>query len=156
MRTLHSYRTDAFDSLTARYNTHLSPGRDSHSYRPLPGRTQIYGAIIYSQATGRFALVQGRHTGKWSFPKGHVNRYETPFECVCREVAEEIGLDDLPTPIRGISLRIGYYYYFNVGEEFVLSPRDHEEVMNMGWFTRDEMRSMSLNVDASTYVRSSI
>jgi 8-oxo-dGTP pyrophosphatase MutT (NUDIX family) len=145
-------QTDAFDSLTARYLNRVSPGRPEAS-KPLPGRTQIYGAIIQATETGRFALIQGRQTGKWSFPKGHVNRYETPFECVCREVAEEIGKDSLPSPLYAVPLRIGYYYYFNVSQEFELAPRDTLEVMNMGWFTLDEMRSMRLNVDASTYLR---
>lgn len=155
MRTIQSRRTDAFDSLTARYLTRTSPGRPE-IHQPLPGRTQIYGAIIQSQETTRFALIQGRYTGKWSFPKGHINRYETSFECVCREVSEEIGLDTLPTPLRGIPLRVGYYYYFSVNNEFELSPRDHEEVMNIGWFTLDEMRELRLNVDASTYLRDNI
>ena len=45
---------------------------------------------------GKYAMVQGRHTGKWSFPKGHSNEGEKPVECMLREVAEETGIDELP------------------------------------------------------------
>lgn len=115
---------------------------------PKPGNAKVYGAIIRSP-NNKYALVQGRHTEKWSYPKGHPNRFETPFECVGREVAEEIGIDSLPVPKKGIPLRVGYYYLFDVDEEFPLKPRDTEEVMNAGWFTVDEMLRMRLNVDAS-------
>jgi 8-oxo-dGTP pyrophosphatase MutT (NUDIX family) len=115
---------------------------------PKPGKAKVYGAIIRSPSN-RYVLVQGRQTEKWSYPKGHPNRFETPFECVGREVAEEIGIDSLPVPKRGIPLRVGYYYLFDVEEEFPLKPRDTAEVMNAGWFTVEEMLRMRLNVDAS-------
>jgi len=104
----------------------------------------------------RYALVQGRQTGKWSFPKGHVNRYETPYECVCREISEEIGLDFLPCPEYGMPLKIGYYYYFKFDYEFDLNTRDPEEVMNVGWFSIGDMARMRLNIDASTFFRNEI
>jgi 8-oxo-dGTP pyrophosphatase MutT (NUDIX family) len=140
---------DAFDSLSVKYAK--STGRHERM-KPLPGRTKIYGAIIESEYK-RYALIQGRKTGKWSFPKGHVNRYETPFECVKREVSEEIGLDELPDICSGVSLHVGYYYHFILPVEFPLDPRDIDEVMNSGWFTLEEMSHMSLNVDASTFLR---
>lgn len=145
MRTL-TQKTDAFQSLAARYNN------SSHSQKPAPGRSIIYGAILHS-STGKYALVQGRLTGKWSFPKGHVNRFETPFECVGREAAEEVGVDSLPSPQRGIPLRIGYYYLFETASEITLSPRDSKEVVQAGWFSPEEMRNMNLNIDASTFVK---
>lgn len=146
MRT-QGRRTDAFDSLSVRYANGLRHAP------PLPGRSKIYGAILYCSQTQRYALVQGRQTGKWSFPKGHVNRFETPFECVTREVKEEVGLNILPTPKRGVPLGVGYYYYFEVNEELELKPIDIEEVEKAGWYTISEMSSMRLNIDASTYTR---
>ena len=71
--------------------------------KPRPGYAEVYGAIIHCRATGAFCFVQGRRTGKWSFPKGHLKESnESPFECVTREVGEEIGYDELPTPLRGM------------------------------------------------------
>ena len=139
-------RTDAFDSLSVRYAHSTNTTRT-----PLPGRTPIYGAILKDD-TGKFALVKGRQTGKWSFPKGHVNRYETPFECVCREINEEIGLEELPIPINGVPLKVGYYYYFTVDSELELNPKDTNEVEEAGWFSITEMSNMDLNVDASTFL----
>jgi len=78
---------------------------------------------------------------------------ESPFECVTREVGEEIGCDELPTPLRGMPLRVGYYYMFEVSDEFVLAPRDTNEVGEAGWFTLEQMRQMNMNIDAS-YFRS--
>ena len=128
--------------------------------RPMPGKTEVYGAIIRCTVSNKYCLVQGSNTGKWSFPKGHRNKlqetpeiWEDPFACVVREVGEEIGCDELPTPLRGMPLRVGYYYMFEVSDEFVLAPRDTNEVGEAGWFTLEQMRQMNMNIDAS-YFRS--
>jgi len=120
--------------------------------QPAPGRAEIYGAVIRSRSD-KYLLVQGRKTGKWSFPKGHTNSYETPFECVCREVGEEVGIDNLPQPIRGLPLRIGYYYYFEMEDEIVPMPRDMSEIQDARWVSKNEMCNLILNVDASEYFR---
>lgn len=120
--------------------------------KPRPGYAEVYGAIIHCRATGAFCFVQGRRTGKWSFPKGHLKESnESPFECVTREVGEEIGYDELPTPLRGMPLRVGYYYMFEVPYEFALAPRDTNEVGEAGWFTLEQMRQMNMNIDASFF-----
>lgn len=56
-------------------------------------------AVVFDDA-GRVALVRNR--GKWWLPGGRVERGETIFEAVAREVGEEAGLD--VTPLRIISL----------------------------------------------------
>ena len=133
-----------------------------HTATPRPGKAEVYGAIIKSRSTSKYCLVQGKMTGKWSFPKGHVKELdlanpnakpESPFECVSREVAEEIGIDHLPMPIRGLPLRVGYYYIFEVSAELELNPRDLNEIGTAGWFSLEEMRTMNMNIDAS-YFRS--
>ena len=50
-------------------------------------KQKTYGAILIYK--DKYALVQGRYTGKWSFPKGHSNEGEKPIECTKREVEEE-------------------------------------------------------------------
>ena len=124
--------------------------------RPMPGQTEIYGAIIKSTVSNKYCLVQGSSTGKWSLPKGHRNTIpgdpptvEDPFACVVREVGEEIGIDKLPMPLREYPLRVGYYYVFEVPFELPLNPRDTNEVSQAGWFTLQEMEGMNLNIDAS-------
>lgn len=116
------------------------------------GHVQVYGAVMRCRETGRFCLVQGQRTGKWSFPKGHIKENETPLECVARETAEETGVDALPTPQHEVRLRAGVYYYFDVPTEFELNPRDTTEIGVAGWYTLQEMQRMNLNIDANTYV----
>jgi len=124
---------------------------------PRPGKAEVYGAIIQSRATSKICLVQGKRSGKWSFPKGHLKeveeevKEESPFECVSREVAEEIGIDHLPMPVRALPLKVGYYYVFEIPNEWALSPRDTNEIEQAGWFTLEEMKNMNLNIDASFY-----
>lgn len=118
-------------------------------------RPRVYGGILRVTKNGReeYALVQGSYTGKWSFPKGHSNEGETPMECTRREVAEETGMDHLPTPIEYRRIGYGYYYIFTLSEKFQLIPRDTMEIMDTKWVTLEEMESMPLNVDVSRYVR---
>ncbi len=114
----------------------------------------IYGGIIRCRSTGRYVLVQGRSSGKWSFPKGHKNSAEeSPMDCVSREVGEETGCDILPAASKAVPLHVGYYYLFEVDEEFELKPRDVNEVGSFGWFSVEEMGRLSLNVDANKYYR---
>jgi 8-oxo-dGTP pyrophosphatase MutT (NUDIX family) len=148
------------------WRTPVADQRRTATYRPFPafrkptprpGKAEVYGAIIQSRATSRICLVQGKRSGKWSFPKGHLKdteenvEEESPFECVSREVGEEIGIDHLPMPVRGLALKVGYYYMFEIPNEWPLSPRDTNEIEQAGWFTIDEMRNMNLNIDASFF-----
>jgi 8-oxo-dGTP pyrophosphatase MutT (NUDIX family) len=112
-----------------------------------------YGAIlcIKSVTGNKYALVQGRYTGKWSFPKGHSNEGELPIECTLRELGEETGIDKLPDPIEYIKIGYGSYYIFILSEEKPLIPRDKNEIMDTKWVTIDEMENMLLNADASMY-----
>jgi 8-oxo-dGTP pyrophosphatase MutT (NUDIX family) len=121
--------------------------------QPRPGHVDIYGAVLHCRLTDRYCLVQGQRTGKWSFPKGHIKKDESPLECVARETAEETGIDQLPSPQQEVRLRAGVYYAFEVPFELGLNPRDHVEIGAAGWFTLAEMAAMNLNIDANTFVR---
>lgn len=112
-------------------------------------KAKTYGAIMYKE--GKYAMVQGRHTGKWSFPKGHSNEGEKPVECMLREVAEETGIDELPEPIEYIRVGYGKYFVFNLTKYLPLVPRDTCEIMNTKWVTLEDMYRMNLNSDARQY-----
>ncbi len=117
-------------------------------------KTNIYGGILIVKGVDgkdRYALVQGRYTGKWSFPKGHWNEGETGLECTIREVGEETGIDELPEPSEYKQCGYGHYYIFNLRKEEALKPRDTKEIMNTRWVTLEEMEELSLNADASYY-----
>ncbi len=110
----------------------------------------IYGGILQS-SNNKFLLVKGRHSGKWSFPKGHIEPGETALECVCREIKEETGFQMLPAPIRCIPLKGGTYYLFWMPIEPQPSPRDTNEIEEAGWFTAEEIRALTVNVGVSTF-----
>ena len=113
------------------------------------------GIIRYCTKYGdyKYALVQGKSTEKWSFPKGHLEENENYFQGCIREIREETGLDWLPIPTTSLQIGYGYYYVFEVEEEYPLHPRDQTEIMSSKWVTIRDMQSMSLNADVSQYVR---
>lgn len=112
-------------------------------------KVKSYGAIL--ETSGKYALVQGRYTGKWSFPKGHSNEGELPIECTLREVAEETGIDDLPDTYKYMSVGYGKYFMFNLPGCIPLIPRDTNEIMDAKWVTIEDMESMSLNSDVRQF-----
>jgi len=116
-------------------------------------RSKVYGAILKYSKDNKilYALVQGRYTGKWSFPKGHSDGDESPYQCALREVNEETGITVLPNPIDFVKIGFGNYYIFEVSEEYKLVPHDTNEIMDTKWVTLEEMKEMSLNVDASYF-----
>ena len=81
-------------------------------------KPKTYGAIL--KAKEYYALVQGRYTGKWSFPKGHSNEGENPIDCTIREVAEETGIETLPCPIEYREVGYGNYYVFILKEDIFI------------------------------------
>lgn len=115
---------------------------------------KTYGAIILAPAEDgqiKYALVQGRYTGKWSFPKGHANEGEAPLACTLRELAEETGLETLPEPIEYIQVGYGNYHVFHLAHQPILTPQDTNEIMDTRWVTLEEMRALPLNADASMF-----
>jgi 8-oxo-dGTP pyrophosphatase MutT (NUDIX family) len=114
-------------------------------------KPKTYGAIL--KAKDYYALVQGRCTGKWSFPKGHSNEGENSMDCTIREVAEETGIDILPSPIEYREVGYGNYYVFVLNDKIPLIPRDLKEIMATKWVTLEEMDTLDLNSDARTYKR---
>lgn len=110
----------------------------------------VFGGIIQNSA-GKYLLVRGRQSGKWSFPKGHIEPNESELECVCREIKEETGIMNLPNPLRCIPLRAGVYYLFWLPEDITLDPRDKREIEEAGWFSEEEAAQLRMNIDANTY-----
>jgi 8-oxo-dGTP pyrophosphatase MutT (NUDIX family) len=140
----------AFNSLSFRGNRGYS--NDIMS-KVSTKRAPTYGAILCIDKDNAklYALVQGRYTGKWSFPKGHANEGELPMECTMREVGEETGIDKLPASTDYIKVGYGHYYLFSLREPIPLIPRDHKEIIDTKWVTLEEMGSLSLNADVSMY-----
>ncbi len=114
---------------------------------------RVYGGIIQS-VNNRFLLVRGRLSGKWSFPKGHIEPGETALQCVCREIREETGYNILPAPLRCVPLHGGTYYLFWMPVEPEPIPRDTNEIMEAGWFTPEEIKGMTTNVGVNSFFNS--
>ena len=137
--TTHQYADRAFQSLTK----HHVP------------RQRVYGGILHTPHPDseqvRYLLVQGRYSGKWSFPKGHSYEGEDPLTCARREIAEETGQTHLPDPVEYIRLGYGNYYVFVCPFMFIPYPQDTGEIMGTAWVTLKEMGTLSLNVDVSRY-----
>ena len=119
-------------------------------------KAKVYGAILVGKNPQTneplYALVQGRYTRKWSFPKGHSDETETPLECAMRELIEETGINDLPSPNKYIKLIYGYYYVFNVSTNLrPLTPRDKREITDAKWVTLKEIDEMDVNADVCEF-----
>ncbi len=114
--------------------------------------TLVYGCILESPKR-RYLLVQGRTSGKWSFPKGHAHEDEDEFECAKRELYEETGLSAPFMYTRIYHLATGKYYHFKTREEQQCFPLDTREVCSTRWMSRADMKNNPMNVDVNTFLR---
>ena len=146
----------AFDSLS--FRERRCDRHKSSEVIVVKRKAKTYGGILCKKGVtvdeDEYVLVQGRYTGKWSFPKGHSNEGEEPLKCSLREVAEETGLDDLPEPTEYLQIGYGNYFVFNLERKTELVPRDKGEIMNTRWVRLEEMRKMLLNADVSIWCNS--
>jgi len=101
-----------------------------------------------------YLIVQGRSTGKWSFPKGHSKRGETPLECAKREIEEETGIPSslLTQPIHFMKLASGKYFIFELTNKMDLNPKDSFEVLQTKWASINEMKILSLNAGIQQFI----
>jgi 8-oxo-dGTP pyrophosphatase MutT (NUDIX family) len=113
---------------------------------------RVYGCILQSP-DNTYLLVEGRQSGKWSFPKGHPNTNETPLDCAKRELLEETGLVAPFMYSKEYILATGIYYLYKTRMETGCSIQDCNEISNTKWVTSDEMRGMSVNIDVNTFLR---
>lgn len=119
--------------------------------KPSFNRSRCYGGIIKSSSSGKYLLVKG-FTGKWSFPKGHREKDETPHDCAKREIYEETGLiiDDIQTK-KSIFVSIYYYFDIELDEEYPTNPIDIKEIKDIRWFTPEETDSIDKNKDVNVF-----
>lgn len=145
----------AFQSLSFRGNRGYSNTFITAKHqRQQQKKAKICGGILRIQCEDgktRYALVQGRETGKWSFPKGHSNEYELPLQCCLREIAEETSIDALPIPTDYQQIGYGEYFVFDLPHQLPLIPRDTNEIITTKWVTLEEMGELNLNADATLY-----
>ena len=117
----------------------------------LADMNQVYGTIFLTP-NGSVLLVKGRHSGKWSFPKGHPNEGETEFETAERETMEETGLRLSPYFDRIVHLATGTYYLVKT-PELNVCPTDQNEVMDTRWIPLSKIKTFPVNIDVNTFLR---
>lgn len=117
----------------------------------LADMNQVYGTIFLTPNRS-VLLVKGRHSGKWSFPKGHPNQGETEFEAAERETFEETGLRLSPYFDRIVHLATGTYYIVQT-DECKGYPTDTNEVSELRWIPLSKLKQFPVNVDVNTFLR---
>ena len=120
-----------------------------------PRQYRVYGCICISHED-RIALVKGA-TGKWSFPKGHMENTETALGCAARELHEETGIhletaNVVPLGYRKFSKEGGGYFVYRFTEEPTLVARNSTEITDGGWFSEEEIRAMPCNKDINSFL----
>jgi 8-oxo-dGTP pyrophosphatase MutT (NUDIX family) len=139
------------------FSTYRKKYEESHR-KPKKPPQKIYGIIMENIITHQFLLVKGRESGKYSFPKGHIEPDESPVHCILRELYEETGIE-LITSMMHIKMRdlikskIGLYMYCETTESFSTSPKDTNEIEEVGWYSNEQLKHMNLNADAGYYLK---
>jgi len=115
-----------------------------------PQTAIITGALV--EKDGKYLLVQEgkeRCRGKWSFPAGHLEPGETIFDGAKREVKEETGCDVELTGVCQIGNHVSSHDIFTmvmftakIANFTDFSPADHSEILDVRWFTYEEIIAM--------------
>ncbi len=118
------------------------------SYKP--HYMKVYGAICINNK-GEVLLVRGRRGGKWSFPKGHVEKNETGFQCAVRELKEEAGILAPKKYVSYHKLHAAYYYVFAIEGNPELNVSDTNEIDKVEWWPLTKLPANNCNVDISIF-----
>jgi len=134
---------------------HSNFPRCFQQYRP---RSHKVFGVICGAPSKKFLLVKGRKARKWSFPKGHMEGTETALDCALRELWEETGIRlDGRTYSGTVKLskntdgKNSEYFVYNVESEIPARIHDSDEIIDAGWFTVEEMRTMYCNMDVTSF-----
>lgn len=81
----------------------------------------------------------------WDLPGGHVEIGETPRECICREMKEEMGLDiDGIEPFSVVQFEDRTEYVFWKRMNLAINRIRLTEGQRLRWFSRDEVERTPL------------
>ncbi len=101
------------------------------------------GALIFSKRTKRVLLLQkkdGKHAGKWGLVGGKNELHETSWDCLSRELKEEIGVNVKIVKVFPLEMFVSpdsqfsfITYFLLVDDEFL--PYLSNEHTAWGWFS---------------------
>ena len=134
-------------------NAHMGFPRAFQSYVP---RTHcitslVYGVILLNYF-GEVALVRGRKSGKWSFPKGHGISRESPLNASIRELKEETGINMQGVkPDDEIRFNSGTYFVFIVADRISMIPEDTDEIIDCMWVSLSRVQYLRMNKDLTSF-----
>ncbi|AMQ56611.1 NUDIX hydrolase [Algoriphagus sanaruensis] len=94
--------------------------------------------------------------GKWDFPKGKLDKGETPEECAKREVEEECNVKvklgphlyntwHTYTQNRKSILKKTYWYTMEVVNDAGMKPQAEEGIEDIGWFAEGDAKTALIN-----------
>jgi 8-oxo-dGTP diphosphatase len=121
---------------------------------------EVHDVVAAIMRQGDRVLLCHRAPGRrwypdvWDFPGGHVEPREAPVEALRRELLEELGVDIGLGPLRaiqrtvhpdtGLVLRI----FLVTSWTGAVENRQPEEHDQMGWFSVDELSTLTLAEDS--------
>lgn len=132
--------------------------------KPRPIQEVSAGGLVFKRAPKgiAFAMMMDSY-GKWTFPKGHLERGEEVAEAAARETIEELGLAEIRLLeelgkidiwFRDRFVKKGalihkdiHYFLFVAPPQATLSPATSEHILEAAWVPLREMRARSFYPD---------
>lgn len=98
-----------------------------------PATPSAAGVLLTARSTGRSLFLLRSDDGYWGTPGGHVERGETPYVAMLRELEEETGRVVIDREQLRAPVRVGSYLLFfgTVPREF--TPQLNEEHVDWCW-----------------------
>lgn len=120
----------------------------------MPDYHLVAGVLI--EKNGEYVLVQeGKEhvRGQWNIPAGSIEENEDPKEAAKREALEEAGVEAELEGLAGVFFDQSDYldatvnvivFYTQIPGNYVLKPEEGEEILEIGAFTKEDIREMNL------------
>lgn len=118
----------------------------------VPRSRKVYGCICISPCD-RVLLVKGALSGKWSFPKGHMESRESDIQCALRELYEETGICPDVSYSYYKKLAAGGYFIFFLENEPEPRILHENEIVDARWFDLCDIKKLCCNLDLNNFVR---
>ena len=128
------------------------------------------GVICVCPDTRTFLILQSKFNNKWSFPKGYIEKDETPLVCALRELNEEIGVQltdkdllclnnelltincdmHLPKPVKKVPdgvKRICFYVTQMKTSQSIQISREHKKYLWIDFTNNDHIQKLRISQD---------